>query len=86
MTHATKVIYMLLLTDYVKVSKVSVDDILYDEQDIARTMKKIEVKCRTISPSPSIRLFALLSASRPSTDQTCCLSDRLNCSRTLHHH
>lgn len=44
MTHATKVIYMLLLTDFVKVSKTSVDDMLYDEQDIARTMKKIEVK------------------------------------------
>ncbi|CAM6129604.1 unnamed protein product [Calypogeia fissa] len=43
MTHATKVIYMLLLTDYVKVSKGSVEDMLYDEQDIARTMKKIEV-------------------------------------------
>jgi cleavage and polyadenylation specificity factor subunit 3 len=43
MTHATKAIYMLLLTDFVKVSKVSVDDMLYDEQDIAQTMNKIEV-------------------------------------------
>ena len=34
MTHATKAIYKLLLSDYVKVSKVSVEDMLYDEQDI----------------------------------------------------
>ena len=43
MTHATKAIYKLLLTDYVKVSKVSVEDMLYDEQDINRSMDKIEV-------------------------------------------
>ena len=43
MTHATKAIYKLLLTDYVKVSKVSVEDMLYNENDIARSMEKIEV-------------------------------------------
>ncbi|KAH9751184.1 cleavage and polyadenylation specificity factor subunit 3-I [Citrus sinensis] len=43
MTHATKAIYKLLLTDYVKVSKVSVEDMLFDEQDINRSMDKIEV-------------------------------------------
>ncbi|EPS69934.1 hypothetical protein M569_04826, partial [Genlisea aurea] len=43
MTHATKAIYKLLLSDYVKVSKVSVDDMLYDEQDILNSMDKIEV-------------------------------------------
>lgn len=43
MTHATKAIYKLLLSDYVKVSKVSVDDMLFDEQDILRSMDKIEV-------------------------------------------
>lgn len=43
MTHATKAIYRLLLSDYVKVSKVSVEDMLYDEQDIVRSMDKIEV-------------------------------------------
>lgn len=43
MTHATKAIYRLLLSDYVKVSKVSVEDMLYDEQDIIRSMEKIEV-------------------------------------------
>lgn len=43
MTHATKAIYKLLLSDYVKVSKVSVDDMLFDEQDIFRSMDKIEV-------------------------------------------
>ena len=47
MTHATKAIYKLLLQDYVKVSKVSVDDMLYDEQDILRSLDKIEV-----SPKP----------------------------------
>jgi cleavage and polyadenylation specificity factor subunit 3 len=43
MTYATKAIYKLLLSDYVKVSKVSIDDMLYDEQDINRSMDKIEV-------------------------------------------
>ncbi|KAL5728705.1 Cleavage and polyadenylation specificity factor subunit 3-I [Ranunculus cassubicifolius] len=43
MTHATKAIYRLLLSDYVKVSKVSVEDMLFDEQDIQRSMDKIEV-------------------------------------------
>ena len=43
MTHATKAIYRLLLSDYVKVSKVSVEDMLFDEQDIIRSMCKIEV-------------------------------------------
>ncbi|XP_057964140.1 cleavage and polyadenylation specificity factor subunit 3-I [Malania oleifera] len=43
MTHATKAIYKLLLSDYIKVSKVSVEDMLYDEQDILRSMDKIEV-------------------------------------------
>lgn len=43
MTHATKAIYKLLLSDFVKISKVSVDDMLYDQQDIEHTMEKIEV-------------------------------------------
>ncbi|XP_047333721.1 cleavage and polyadenylation specificity factor subunit 3-I [Impatiens glandulifera] len=43
MTHATKAVYKLLLSDYVKVSKVSVEDMLFDEQDILRSMDKIEV-------------------------------------------
>ncbi|KAK4271187.1 hypothetical protein QN277_019915 [Acacia crassicarpa] len=43
MTYATKAIYKLLLSDYVKVSKVSVEDMLFDEQDINRSMDKIEV-------------------------------------------
>ncbi|KMT00839.1 hypothetical protein BVRB_9g221140 [Beta vulgaris subsp. vulgaris] len=43
MTHATKAIYRLLLSDYVKVSKVSVEDMLFDEQDILRSMDRIEV-------------------------------------------
>ena len=48
MTHATKAIYKLLLSDYVKISKVSVEDMLYDEQDILRTMDKIEVRLDTL--------------------------------------
>lgn len=43
MTHATKAIYRLLLSDYVKVSKVSVEDMLYNENDIENSMAKIEV-------------------------------------------
>ncbi|KAF7803611.1 cleavage and polyadenylation specificity factor subunit 3-I [Senna tora] len=43
MTYATKAIYKLMLSDFVKVSKVSVEDMLFDEQDINRSMDKIEV-------------------------------------------
>ncbi|KAK7309531.1 hypothetical protein RJT34_06333 [Clitoria ternatea] len=42
MTCATKAIYKLLLSDFVKVSKVFVEDMLYDEHDINRSMDKIE--------------------------------------------
>ncbi|XP_048551856.1 cleavage and polyadenylation specificity factor subunit 3-I-like, partial [Triticum urartu] len=41
MTHATKAIYRLLLSDYAKVSKVSVEDMLFDEQDINSTLANI---------------------------------------------
>lgn len=51
MTHATKAIYKLLLSDYVKISKVSVDEMLYDEQDIVRTMEKIEVMWTLHAPN-----------------------------------
>ncbi|KAL3625636.1 hypothetical protein CASFOL_030490 [Castilleja foliolosa] len=43
----------MLLSDYVKVSKVSVEDMLYDEQDILRSMDKIEIRViyeRSFSP------------------------------------
>ena len=43
MTHATKAISKFLLSYYVKVSKVSIEIMLYDEQDILRSMDKIEV-------------------------------------------
>ncbi|GAB2229702.1 hypothetical protein Droror1_Dr00013954 [Drosera rotundifolia] len=43
MTHATKAVYKLFLMDYVKVSKVSVEDMLFDEHDINLSMDKIEV-------------------------------------------
>jgi cleavage and polyadenylation specificity factor subunit 3 len=42
MTHPTKAIYKMLLTDFVKVSNVSVDDMLYNEDDINKSMEKIE--------------------------------------------
>lgn len=42
MTHPTKAIYKLLLTDYIRVSNLSVDEMLFDEQDLNRTMDKIE--------------------------------------------
>lgn len=42
MTHATKAIYQLLLLDYVRVSKASVDHMLFDEDDIRRSMDRIE--------------------------------------------
>ncbi|KAK5886353.1 hypothetical protein CesoFtcFv8_017393 [Champsocephalus esox] len=43
MTHATKVIYRWLLSDYVKVSNISADDMLYTETDLEVSMDKIEV-------------------------------------------
>lgn len=49
MTHATKAIYKLLLMDYVKVSKVSVEDMLYNESDITRSMEKIEVRYHVLA-------------------------------------
>ncbi|KAK7285259.1 hypothetical protein RJT34_20024 [Clitoria ternatea] len=41
-TYATKAIYKLLLSDFVKVNKVYVEDMLYDEHNINRSMDKIE--------------------------------------------
>ncbi|GJQ15495.1 hypothetical protein GpartN1_g7286.t1 [Galdieria partita] len=40
MTHPTKAIYKTLLSDFVRVS--SNEDVLYSEQDLSRTMKRIE--------------------------------------------
>ncbi|KAG6742831.1 hypothetical protein POTOM_053771 [Populus tomentosa] len=60
MTHATKAIYKLLLTDYVKVSKVSVEDMLFDEKDINRSMDKIElIGYSSLSPPIHVELIAL---------------------------
>ncbi|ORY00826.1 Metallo-hydrolase/oxidoreductase [Basidiobolus meristosporus CBS 931.73] len=42
MTHPTKAIYKWLLSDYVKVSNTSVDEMLYDEQDLIRSYERIE--------------------------------------------
>ncbi|EFC39387.1 predicted protein [Naegleria gruberi] len=43
MTHPTKAIYKLLLTDFVKVSDVHVDDQLFTEQNLLDSLKKIEL-------------------------------------------
>ena len=43
MTHPTKAIYKLLLSDFVKVSDVHVDDQLFSEQDLMKSLKKIEL-------------------------------------------
>ncbi|CAH1767085.1 2575_t:CDS:10, partial [Entrophospora sp. SA101] len=42
MTHPTKAIYKWLLSDYVRVSNVALDDMLYDEKDLQRSYDKIE--------------------------------------------
>lgn len=42
MTHATKAIYRWLLSDYIKVSNISTDDMLYSEMDLQASMDKIE--------------------------------------------
>uniref|UniRef100_H3C2X6 Cleavage and polyadenylation specificity factor subunit 3 n=1 Tax=Tetraodon nigroviridis TaxID=99883 RepID=H3C2X6_TETNG len=42
MTHATKAIYRWLLSDYVKVSNISADEMLYAETDLEESMDKIE--------------------------------------------
>ncbi|WAR03884.1 CPSF3-like protein [Mya arenaria] len=42
MTHASKAIYRWLLSDYVKVSNIGTDDMLYSDKDIENSMDKIE--------------------------------------------
>lgn len=46
MTHATKAIYRMILADYIKVAKYgggSDRNMLYTEEDLDRSMEKIEV-------------------------------------------
>lgn len=42
MTHPTKAIYKLLLSDFVKVSNVGVNEMLFNEQDLVKSLDKIE--------------------------------------------
>lgn len=42
MTHATKAIYRWMLSDYIKVSNISTEQILYTEADLEQSMEKIE--------------------------------------------
>lgn len=42
MTPATKAIYRWLLSDYIKVSNISTDELLYTEKDLEKSMDKIE--------------------------------------------
>ena len=44
MTHATKAVYRLLLSDFIKVSKGAAEDMLFNEQDIQASMERIEVR------------------------------------------
>ena len=43
MTPATKAIYRWLLSDYIKVSNISSDHMLYNEKDLEKSMDKIEI-------------------------------------------
>lgn len=43
MTHPTKAIYKLLLSDYVKVAHVSPEESVYDEADLIRSLDKIKL-------------------------------------------
>ncbi|KAL5480128.1 hypothetical protein EMCRGX_G023750 [Ephydatia muelleri] len=42
MTHATKAIYRWMLSDYIKVSNIAADQMLYTEKDLEKSMDKIE--------------------------------------------
>lgn len=42
MTHATKAIYKWLLSDFIKVSNIGADEMLYSEVDLENSMSKIE--------------------------------------------
>lgn len=42
MTHATKAIYRWLLSDYIKVSNIATEQMLYTESDLEASMDKIE--------------------------------------------
>lgn len=42
MTHATKAIYRWLLSDYIKVSNIATEAMLYTEDDLEKSMDKIE--------------------------------------------
>jgi cleavage and polyadenylation specificity factor subunit 3 len=43
MTHPTKAVFQILLKDFVKVSRGSVDEQLYNEKDLEASMQKIEL-------------------------------------------
>jgi cleavage and polyadenylation specificity factor subunit 3 len=43
MTHPTKAIYKLLLSDYVKVSDTAAEEMLFDEKDLKASLDKIEL-------------------------------------------
>lgn len=42
MTHATKAIYRWMLSDYIKVSNIATESMLYTEADLEASMEKIE--------------------------------------------
>ena len=42
MTHATKAIYRWLLSDFIKVSNIATEQMLFTEKDLETSMEKIE--------------------------------------------
>ena len=42
MTHATKAIYRWLLSDFIKVSNIATEQMLFTEKDLENSMEKIE--------------------------------------------
>ena len=41
MTHPTKAIYYYVLSDYVKICNIAIEEMLYDENDIKNSLDKI---------------------------------------------
>lgn len=61
MTHATKAVYRMLLSDFVKVTKVSAEGALFSEQEISDSMDRIEViDFHQVSSSPLLLLRTYL--------------------------
>ena len=61
MTPATKAIYKWLLSDYIKVSNISTDQMLYNEKDLEKSMDKIEtVNCHQVQQLTIIHVLPFI--------------------------